>query len=338
MYNGRIMAELICTCSCGFKIRVTEQALGTRKQCHMCGETFVVSDANSVSLDAPPTISRKPLEAISPLDGGKHGGPQECARCGRPFRGEWDRYYAAQGMVCHVCAHLVGPGKANENMPQATPIVPPRVTVPPSRIEQHPPESEAQPAEQSWMDRFEEFKKTQTFRVGLYASAFSVIAIGIFYSFFYTWPDDSVPAAGTTATETAPEEGGAMGLALLAPPDKLTEGQHEGIRILVWVIRVMLHFLPRFLAILITLHMAGGLPGSGWFAASLHMAVVAIITALISTYVIFVGFLLALYVLYEIYDLGFGDLIKFLFLNAAFSFIMIPLAQLVYGGLALMLL
>lgn len=303
----------------------------------MCGETFVVSPANTVMLDPPEPIAFRPLDAISTADAKHLGGAQHCVRCGRPFRGEWDRYSSAQGAVCHVCANLMGLQDQDREPVYATPAVPAPERAPPFRLEEREPEREPRPSQGSLGDRFEEFKGTRQFRVLLYGAAFSVIAIAIFYSFFYTWPEDAGPMR-VPGAEDQGEPRGRVGLALLGPPAELTEGQHHAIAILVFVVRIVLAFLPRFLAIYITMHMAGDMPGSTWWAAALHIGVVSIITGAISAYIIFVGGLVALYVLYEMYDLRLGDLVTFVVLNTVFGFLMIPVAHLVYGGLGLLLL
>jgi len=298
----------------------------------MCGESFAISASNTISLDTP-APSNRPLHAISEGEMA-FGGPRTCARCGRPFRGDWDRYQSAKGLICHVCANLTGapPGPAPTEAPVEPPPTP--LVAPPSYraiLEEHKPEEEEDDKELSFSDRFDAFKETRQFRVGLYLAAFSVIGIAIYYSVFHDFTPEPVPESATTG-ETV--EHGRMGLALFGPPEELTKTEGTALAIIVISLKFVFALLPRFLAILLTLVFAKGMPGSTWWAGVIHITIVAVFTSLISCYIIMVGGILAVYVLYEIYDLRLGDIVIYVILNILLSLLMAPLAALVYGSVA----
>jgi len=322
------MVDLICTCECGQKIMVSEFAAGTSRQCGHCGRAFQVSEANTVSLDGPTPSRFETFAARSTADEKDLEGAQHCARCKKKFRGEWDRYSSSIGIVCHVCANLAGSEAVGPDAPRPTPLAPPPM---PPKIEAPAPEPEVRKG--TLLDQFDEFKETPAFRIGLYVAAFSVIGVGFYYSFFHTFPE---PGARSAATETAEEPGGGW-LSLLGPPEELTKDQHIGIAMLVWGLGLVFGLIPRFLAIYVTLAMADGLPGSTWWLASIHVGIMALITALIDRFIC-VGFLIAWYVLYNIYDLRFGDLVKFVVLNVVFRIMIVPVQMAIYGGLAWLLL
>lgn len=117
--------ERVVYCGCGVRMRAPESALGMQGVCVRCGNTIVVGEQNSLPLldtphPLPPlkNIMARPQAAPayqdvrytpdSGISPSAHAGPtpksHACARCGRTFRGAWDRNRSAEGEVCHICA------------------------------------------------------------------------------------------------------------------------------------------------------------------------------------------------------------------------------------------
>jgi len=312
---------------------VSEFALGMKRRCAQCGETFEVTEENTVALEMPQRGSYKPFAAKSTDDLKGVEGPQRCARCGKPFRGDWDRYSSPAGLVCHICANLAG---AEPDRP--TPVVPPPVRTPTLKAQEERPEPQI--GEGTLLDQFGEFRQTQTFRIGLYVAAFSVIVVAIFYSFFYTFPE---PGASTGDQRTT-EEQTKVGLALWGPPEELTKNQHIAVAVLVVAVSFVLRLVPCFLALLVTHLWSGGLPGSTWWAGTLHMALMSLFPVFIPAFLSFVpiigwlvGWLVALYILHEAYNFSLADLFKFVMLTMVFSLLIAPLRALVFGVLGALL-
>ena len=339
VYHSTIMSDLICTCKCGCKIRVSEFAVGMRRRCGQCGEAFVIGPENTVALETPARQPVAEFAARSNADAKAFPGPHQCARCGKPFKGEWDRYSTSKGVVCHICASLVaqetGPGQKE----RPTPLAPPPPLAAGIRIE--PAQPPPQTGEETYWDRFEKFRETKAFRAGLYAAAFSVIAIAIYYSFFYTFPELEKGRHPEDVSETGKAETASgrtrLGLGLLGPPEELTESQHGGIRLLERIVEMILRLLTFYLAILLTERWSGGgPPGSTWYLGALYIGLVSVLCVLLG-FIPFIGWAISLYVVYKACSFNLWDFCTFVLLRIAFSFLMIPIRALLFGAVSLVL-
>lgn len=47
-----------------------------------------------------------------------------CTRCGRAFRGDWDRYHTPQGVLCHICANLPAEAPPQDTMDETAGLTP----------------------------------------------------------------------------------------------------------------------------------------------------------------------------------------------------------------------
>lgn len=121
--------DLLVSCKCGHQMTVSEYAAGMTAPCPKCGQPLTVSPENAKPIaresapaatrptPAPPTsapdIHYTPLQTSSLKN--------NCARCGREFRGDWDRHQSAIGLVCNICKNLV---QQNQNLQSTGYIAP----------------------------------------------------------------------------------------------------------------------------------------------------------------------------------------------------------------------
>ena len=103
---------------------VSEFASGMTAPCPQCGQPLTVSLKNSEPLAGGPPPSKNPAPSASPDSTPTAAGGSElvytplrttslktqCVRCGKEFRGDWDRHPSAIGLVCNICRNLVTPG------------------------------------------------------------------------------------------------------------------------------------------------------------------------------------------------------------------------------------
>ena len=108
------MGDVICTCRCGRQMRVSEFAVGASERCPGCGATVPITEENTAPIDeaGPDTAAAEwdpspsgSLDAEDTAAGQETTGDQ-CSRCGRAFRGEWDRHECALGILCNICFNL----------------------------------------------------------------------------------------------------------------------------------------------------------------------------------------------------------------------------------------
>ncbi len=131
------MADYAVKCSCGQSTVVSEWALGASLKCRSCGRPLEATEKNTRAVEgtgrarpasAPPGSDLPPPPearifakaesappAAAPVQRDAAAEPvsappetpstTNCARCGRAFRGDWDRYHRAEGVICHVCAN-----------------------------------------------------------------------------------------------------------------------------------------------------------------------------------------------------------------------------------------
>ncbi len=95
------MSGFVVRCECGSEMWVTASAVGTEETCSRCGAAIAITEDNLVCFeDDGETPRAEESETVHEVT--------ECTRCGKPFRGEWDKYPTDQGTFCHICANLAG--------------------------------------------------------------------------------------------------------------------------------------------------------------------------------------------------------------------------------------
>lgn len=103
--------DLLVTCKCGHQMTVSEYAAGMTAPCPKCGQPLTVSSENAkpITRDSVSTASRPAFAQgvrSSSVEPEIHYTPLQtsslknsCARCGREFRGDWDRHQSSMGLA-----------------------------------------------------------------------------------------------------------------------------------------------------------------------------------------------------------------------------------------------
>ncbi|NUM52449.1 MAG: hypothetical protein HUU46_02285 [Candidatus Hydrogenedentes bacterium] len=99
---------------------MSEYAAGMTAPCPKCGQPLTVSPQNSKPVARTPAApidqagAAQPNAQVGAPEPGLHYTPLQtaslkthCARCGREFRGDWDRHPTASGLVCNICRNFV---------------------------------------------------------------------------------------------------------------------------------------------------------------------------------------------------------------------------------------
>jgi len=121
--------DLLVTCSCGHRITVSEFAMGMTAPCPACKLPLTVATGNARPIESKPKspppqtpasesysstdIVYTPIQTTSLKS--------HCARCGKEFRGDWDRHQSSLGLICNICSNRV----RQENPLQTFGYVPP---------------------------------------------------------------------------------------------------------------------------------------------------------------------------------------------------------------------
>lgn len=173
------MDTYVATCACGHKIKVPYFALGMKGKCPRCGGVFTPDESQAVPMDQPqeqPPAAPEPAGQRPPENVNADTPQTTCARCGNPFRGDWDRQETQHGVYCYRCSN------------QATDGVPERL----KHLAQAPPTGPLMP-------KFEEeqlkFTEKPAFKRGLLIAGLLVVALAIYYSPMANAP---VPASSRT--------------------------------------------------------------------------------------------------------------------------------------------
>jgi hypothetical protein len=97
--------------------------------CPECRGEVRLSEENTAPLEkAVPVDTGDPGERFETMqweqDRKNEESADHCARCGKAFRGDWDQYESAKGLVCNICAKLATADRADpsEVMGEVKPI------------------------------------------------------------------------------------------------------------------------------------------------------------------------------------------------------------------------
>ena len=112
--------DLLVTCKCGHQMTVSEYAAGMTAPCPKCGQPLTVSPENARPITRESTSPANRPASTQGQGALSSAGPEfqytpmqttslknNCARCGREFRGDWDRHQSTAGLVCNICWNLV---------------------------------------------------------------------------------------------------------------------------------------------------------------------------------------------------------------------------------------
>lgn len=95
-------------CVCGKEALVPVQALGLSMGCPVCRATATITLKNSHPVAPSPDV-------LKPRAENPHA--EQCGRCGRKFRGEWDQNPSGDGVLCDICVRQVGQAPTANNVP-----------------------------------------------------------------------------------------------------------------------------------------------------------------------------------------------------------------------------
>jgi len=301
------MTDLALECdSCGHRMRVTEYAIGAMGSCTNCGIELKVSMANTRPMGderldpmgSQVVISEATTEILGQVDG------DHCARCGRAFRGDWDQYESAQGMVCHICANRAeGPGEVQDAIGEVKPVM---AAYSRDGLDMPEPERPVNPEFVQARNRDQVFQRAVLF------AALAMIVLAIFVTIFADLDTQPIPDLNEVATST----------------EESTE--KEPAKLPGWVpwaiygIQLLVSFSGKVLVLFLMLTWANKLPNDTFGANLIALGVVGfgltmldvVIMLLASMPVLgmiwgLLGLMLTLYIIYSLYNLTFAELLLF---------------------------
>lgn len=233
-------------------MRVPEFALGSRGRCAGCGRALTVAESNTRALfpsDGPAPISdraspERPASESSEV--AEFVDPRasrpvlprgsQCARCGKLFRGDWDRNPTEHGEICHICARL-----ATE---QGGPAVPGRIAEePPAHPDSYFPMQPmgSPPEEEPKVPAFAR-NHPELFRGVVLTAGVAVMVLAAYFALFGDFSD-----LGVDTTD------GAGPAAPAAPLPR-------NVVLLIWIIRGFFMLFGHFLALYLALSVFEKLP------------------------------------------------------------------------------
>ncbi len=230
------MVDFLVTCDCGHRMRVSEYAMGMTGRCPRCGKALTATEADSEPLE--PTRPNAASPTSTPTEPEPKADDHHCARCGRIFRGTWDKYPDDRGALCHVCANL-----ATDAPPSPPPPAPVR-QAPSGAAWRHLADSPGKPTEGGPRRRapgstFRE-RHPKLVQRAVLAAGLAVVALAVFYSF-----------TGESRLEHLPTEGGRPAASVELPPFWAY---------LVWGVGALFNVAGYGLAIYWVLHLHNKLP------------------------------------------------------------------------------
>jgi hypothetical protein len=353
------MADYRVRCECGKDTVLSEWALGAPLTCRACGRPLQATEKNTRPVEDPaprrparsiedelpaspearvaeraarrqsprpardprasrasqaarPSVPGAPEESAAPA---RPLGKNHCDRCGRPFRGDWDRYHRAGQVVCHICANQYQTPQEESPEPAAPEPLPPPQSVYKGVLDQPIlPDPEAPTAR--------DVRETDELirRWVIVAGVTCLVAVGFM---LYTGVLDSNAPTPPPLT-----------------PDMMIEKAKELPKSAVYLTQAVLfvfRFATTIVALYILLRWRDKLPSAYFFASLLHIAVVAVFIQALGLGLLFVPCIgplvhmfLAMYILWEVYDLELAD-----FVMLAFFFFLLQPAVMVMRQFAL---
>lgn len=294
------MVNIRVNCPCGNEMVMSEFAIGMKTTCPVCGKPLSVTWQNSRSLDSEaPTSSIPVSDEAARNDASLFGhaqsgttpraGKHHCDRCGREFRGDWDRHQTGSGMLCNICVNLVQ--KADPEDP-ASGYVAPIDTVRIERNEEIVPAPALESGEdrRSWLEKNWPSDDTMH-KVALYAGiAVVVLAALVFITTGFDVPEAS-KGAQTATDDATPNIAHATGVAYYA-------------------VNAFTQFFGVFLGLYLFLHWSNRLPNDTFLLNLIALTPVAAAAALLWFVPIMGGIFVAILV-FTVYGFEWGDLLRF---------------------------
>ncbi len=314
------MSDLVLFCGqCGNRMRVPEYAMGTKGRCSKCHSVLDVTSENTQPFASSPVRQAAPVavapQSLNPAVEGfiSNDSPPRvaggaCARCGKPFRGEWDRYETDIGVICHICSRLSSPEGYTVVQGEVITSQP----LPPQAFHHLPPLNESEDDS----PKIPAFAKghPELFRAALWTAAILVMLLGVYVALF-SEPENMAEYSHGGEMANAPEQ-----------------DLPASVYIIVLGICFAMRLLPVFLSLYLVLHMAKMLPSDDM---AMNLASVLVSTIIINVLLMIpiFGFLFVLAYLWMRLDFPFHLIVTYLFLCILSSILAKTLAAFLLGAL-----
>lgn len=292
------MADIRVNCPCGNEMVMSEFAVGMRTTCPVCGHPLTVNWQNSRPLDSDAHSSAAPVaEEVATRDASPfaaekpeetpRAGKHHCDRCGRPFRGDWDRHQTGQGMLCHICVNLV---RQVDPTDTSSGYIAPIDTLRLETAEEFaPPPAVPMEGEQTWMDKYWPVESTMQ-KIALYGGiAVIVIALLVFIT------------SGFDVPQSDPNN---------VVPGESVEVISEQAGVAYWAIAAFTNFFGVYLGLYLFLSWGNRLPNETLTLNLIALAPVALVAALLWL-IPFGGWLFVLILVFTMYGFEWGDILRF---------------------------
>ncbi|MCL4217824.1 MAG: hypothetical protein KJ052_12575 [Candidatus Hydrogenedentes bacterium] len=309
--------DFFVACPKGHEIAVSPFQEGMSLPCPKCGALVTVTDesiqerAVSPPVQAPPPVQG--ATPLSPSPGPAPGAPSElsapqgpvvCDRCGKPFRGPWDRLNTTAGVLCNICANYIGSGakritEERGPKPVDTTLLDSKVNLKPDR----------EPS------RFDEIMR----KVALISGG-AVVVLALF--FWLIGEQSNIPEPGPAAQQETAAEG-------------FPEVTVGGGIVLIGLMAVF-GIAPQWLALYLVLMWSERLPNDTFAANALVLLLYAVAINLLGLIPCF-GLILTIYILWAHFDLNISELMLYAVVNIIATVLMWSVSLFVYAGFARLL-
>lgn len=319
------MADYRVRCSCGNDMVVSEWALGAPLRCTACGAALEATEKNARPVATAPKSVGPTHEApsgraaASPMgaDAAKAQEPLDrsrCSRCGRAFRGDWDMNHRAGAILCHICANL-SPEKPKEDEPlwEASVYADGRKEIIDVPAEEVQPGLTAHNPE-----------RDQRIRRWVIVAAAIVFPIALYVVF-------------TTETVVPPEAAQSA-----EELEKMAMNLPPALGYSVGAVLFLFRFAALAVALYFILHSRNRLPRETLLGNALSLGMVAavidaigIVIRMVPCLGLFLHVILAVYILWELYDLQVSDFILLLVLLVVLYPVLEVVRNMIVGTLVL---
>ena len=284
---------------CGALVTVTDDAIQERAISPPVQAAPPAQSATTSSSSPGPVPVTPPPAPPAPQ------GPVVCDRCGKPFRGPWDRLNTTAGVLCNICANYIGSGakRITEDrapMPVDTTLLDSKVNLKPDR----------EPS------RFDEIMR----KIAIFGGG-AVVVLGLF--FWLIGEQSNIPDPGPVAVQQ----------------EAATEGFPEvtvGAGIVLIGMMAVFGIAPQWLALYLVLMWSQRLPNDTFAANALVLLLYAVIINVIGIVPCF-GLILIIYILWAHFDLNISELMLYAVVNIIATILMWTVSLFVYAGAARLL-
>lgn len=326
MSNDSGTLDRVFSCPCGHKMRVSEFQLGMDIHCPICKAEHRLRESNTEPLvrNAPPAPKTPRTEAFA-LDKGEmtlgaasaSAGGDVCERCGKAFRGDWDKHSTIMGEVCNVCANLAVDGgpetlKLASKAPSAPAYDP---FTDPTKAQPLPAPEESASHKPRWMEEHPTESK-----LILWGLAMVVILLSL-------WATTVEPPAPVVRSDEQ-----------IAAAQAAVEQLGELPFVVVYGFNLAFWFLGIGVPLFLLLKFTDKLPFDSWWANGFEVGWVALFLAFVgaTTGVVpmvggIIGLFISLYFLWNRYDFGFFHFVLYCLISLICGILLFALRAVVLG-------